>query len=407
MSSPNPASSSVDRYARRGRWPHPAVDAMAFAGALIALWPCGLPRPAPVSGLLTAACVGPATAAGLALTRRRAVRPAAEAVSLVAAAGGLMCLGVMSRSWQDALRAEVGAPHATLGWWLVSVVPAMVLFCAIVWVPRATALAVAAVAALLAGYLPAARANGPSVPHPAVEQLLVQGDASDPASGARALASRWTHTGGLDRRHVVIAVPTGSGWIDRTAVTGFVDRFDGDAVVLSLQYAHESSWRAFVGDRSAAGRSATALLREIIARRDLRSPGDRPAIHLYGQSLGAIGADEARAWAAVARPGTVTDTMLAGVPADTVGTIGDVAGGRRTVIANESDPVARWSIALLWRPARLPSGTVLTGRAVRQPPWLPVIGFLQTSVDLLSSLDGPAGVGHRYANYPIGPRAAS
>lgn len=395
----------LNRFVRQPRWPHPGVDALACGGALVALWPCGLPRPAVISGVLTAACVGLATILGSLVTRGRAALPAPSVAALFAAAGGLTFLGVLSVAWQNALRSELGAPRVGIGWWLASVAPAMALFCAIVLVPRASALAALAAAALLAGYLPAAHADGPRSPRLSEPGVLVQSDAVGPDIGARMLATQWVRSGGLERRHVVIAVPTGSGWVDPTAVRDVVDRFDGDVRVLTLRYAHQSSWRAFIGDQAAAGRSATALLREVIGVAEHQPAQHRPAIHLYGQSLGAIGADEARAWAATHRPGTVADTLLAGAPADTVGSV--APGERRTVVANRSDPVTRWSVPLLWRPAHTPADAVRTGRRAPRPPWLPVIGFLQTSVDLLSSLDGPPGVGHRYGGYPMGPRAAS
>ncbi|MFW0792658.1 alpha/beta-hydrolase family protein [Gordonia sp. CPCC 205515] len=400
------APTSPDRYRRRASWPHPGVAVLACLGALIALWPCSLPRSATISGVLTAGCVGLATVAGSWCTRGRPFRPAGAAAGVLAATGAIVCIGVVSTAWQDALRADVGAPRAGIGWWAVSTVPAIGLFCAIVLVPRATAVTFAAGAALLAGYLPAAHADKPA-PHRAAPAapVLYQPDDVDHLIGAHRLVTRWVREGGLARGHVVIAVPTGSGWVDETAVTGFVHRFGGDVTVLALQYAHQSSWRAFVGDRAAAGRSTTALLREVIAVRDRQRPEHRPAIHLYGQSLGAVGADEARAWAARHHPGAVGDTLLAGAPADTLGA--SMSGDHRTVLANRSDPVARWSIALLWRLARLPADTITTGRSTRRPPWLPLVGFVQTSVDLLTSLDGPPGIGHRYASYPMGPRAAS
>ncbi|MET4048487.1 putative membrane protein [Rhodococcus sp. UYP5] len=42
--------------------------------------------------------------------------------------------------------------------------------------------------------------------------------------------------GGFDRSHIVVAVPTGSGWIDENAVTGLETRFDGDVATVAAQY---------------------------------------------------------------------------------------------------------------------------------------------------------------------------
>ncbi|WP_413617138.1 alpha/beta-hydrolase family protein [Gordonia rubripertincta] len=114
---------------------------------------------------------------------------------------------------------------------------------------------------------------------------------------------------------------------------------------------------------------------------------------LYGQSLGAIGADAARIWLEDNHPDLLAETVLTAPPA---GTVAEVSATPRVVVANRSDPVVRWSLSSLWRPPSEPAEIVLGGRQVPQVPWLPVVSFLQTSVDLLAALDGPTGVGHRY-----------
>ncbi|MFW0786733.1 alpha/beta-hydrolase family protein [Gordonia sp. CPCC 206044] len=403
----------TQRYSRsrdtRGL-PHIAVSIAATAGAMTGLWPSGLPRSAVVSGLLTAAIVAIATVIALVATRHRRVRPPVAAAGLFIFAGALTVLGILSVSWQKALRTDLGAPQVGVEWMMISLTPAAVAFGAIVFVPRVTALVVATAAALMAGYLPAATADdtgaGPRTPAGVV---YAPQDGRSLAVRSQALAQRWADDGGLDRRAVVIAVPTGSGWVDPAAVNGYTDRFHGDVSVIALQYAHEPSWQAFIGDRSGAGRSATAVLDEVIAQVETRGAAPRPEIHLYGQSLGALGADAAREWADRTHPGAVADTVLAGVPGDSVAP-GPGPGSPRTVLANASDPVARWSWSLLWRPASPPQDTTVVGREVRRPPWLPIVGFVQTSTDLLTSLDGPAGVGHRYGPeqaHSMGPRAAS
>ncbi|AZG48824.1 alpha/beta-hydrolase family protein [Gordonia insulae] len=387
--------------------PHPIVSLGAAVGAVIGLWPSGLPRDAMISAAVTAVCTAIATVLGLVVARRRSARPPTRVASAAVAAGIVVCAGVLSLAWQNALRGDLGAPAVGAEWFAVSVVPASILFAAVVYLPRVTALITATVTATLAGYLPAAQADG-AQPAPRAPATVIYSGVEDAplAQRSHALASRWVSAGGLDRRAVVIAVPTGSGWVDAGAVSGFVDRFDGDVAVLALQYGDQPSWRAFVGDRSAAGRSATAVLREVIDRTRARPTGARPEIIVYGQSLGAIGAEDARVWAAIHRPGAVTETLLTGVPGGSVDA-GPGPGSVRVIRANASDPVPRWSISVLWRPVQQPAGTLITGRPVRRPPWLPVAGFVQTSADLLVSLDGPAGVGHRYGPEQSSPPARS
>jgi uncharacterized membrane protein len=226
---------------------------------------------------------------------------------------------------------------------------------------------------------------------------------------AHDVVDRWQASGGARRSAVVIAVPTGSGWVDLDAVAGFGKRLVGDVSVVSLAYDHRPSWRAFVGGTGPATESAIALTSAVADAVAAMPIGSRPSVYLYGQSLGAVGADAARRWASAQGAG-VCATIVVGAPAGTVAHEAD----RRVVIVNGSDPVARWSPSLLWSP---PSAA--PARDLPRPPWFPVASFVQTSVDLLGALSFPAGHGHQYGTEQgtraplcgrsgqIAPRAAS
>ncbi len=193
--------------------------------------------------------------------------------------------------------------------------------------------------------------------------------------------------GGFDRSHIVVAVPTGSGWIDENAVTGLETRFDGDVATVVAQYSHEPSWATFLFAQPLAKASATALL-EAVSRRVSEVPLEaRPKLYLYGQSLGAIGGSSA---AAVLRETTVPTRLCgalwAGPPAH------EVAPGNAVMMANASDPVVWWSTELVGSKPDLS----FARRDAPIPQWIPVVSFVQTTVDLFSALGVPAGHGHRY-----------
>uniref|UniRef100_UPI00059363A6 alpha/beta-hydrolase family protein n=1 Tax=Nocardia vinacea TaxID=96468 RepID=UPI00059363A6 len=190
-------------------------------------------------------------------------------------------------------------------------------------------------------------------------------------------------SGGFERSNIVLAVPTGSGWIDANAVRGFYERFGGDVALVGMQYSYAPSWVTFVFGRDDAVVYARALFDAVQRRIDTLD--HKPKLYVYGQSLGALGgssifaddADQDRRTCAV---------LWAGPPA------GRAHRAGATVLANSSDPVVHWSPSLLWRAPEL--------RDVRVdapvPQWLPVISFLQTSADLLAALNAPPGHGHRY-----------
>ncbi|MFF0487426.1 alpha/beta-hydrolase family protein [Nocardia sp. NPDC004068] len=190
-------------------------------------------------------------------------------------------------------------------------------------------------------------------------------------------------SGGLDRSNLVIAIPTGSGWIDAHAAQGFDQRFGGDVTLVGLQYSEAPSWATFVFGRTAAVESARALF-EAVEQRVSTMPHP-PRLYVYGQSLGAtagsaIFADDADQRARVCA------ALWAGPPANRV------HPARATILANSSDPVVQWSPQLLWHTPDLTT----TRPDAPHPPWLPFVSFIQTTADLLSALSPTPGHGHRY-----------
>nr|WP_296767746.1 alpha/beta-hydrolase family protein [Rhodococcus sp. (in: high G+C Gram-positive bacteria)] len=199
---------------------------------------------------------------------------------------------------------------------------------------------------------------------------------------ARAAVDELERTGGFAKAHIVLAVPTGSGWVDDNAVSGIEQRFGDDVATVALQYSAAPSWATFLFAKSEANNSASALLAAVSARIDSLPAASRPSLYVYGQSLGSIGGSAAVAGFS----GDVCGSLWAGPPA------GDVTVGRAVVLANSSDPVVRWSTSLLVRPPDLDAVRV----DAPLPPWIPVVTYVQTTVDMVSALGAPDGHGHRY-----------
>ncbi|WP_336619285.1 alpha/beta-hydrolase family protein [Gordonia alkanivorans] len=371
---------------------------------LVALHPGTLPRDAMTTTVVTTGVTALGAVIGMLLARwvsRRHGQPDGQTRRDVLGVGVLVAAGGAGLAvwWQNLIRAAVGALPVGPDWWAGATLAPVAVVAATVVVPRVTAVIAAAAVALTAGLLTPASAGadeGQPLPRTVSESgTLLRGELSAPEfeRPATRLVKTWLGADGLEARAVIVAVPTGSGWVDPAAVTGFVDRFGADVRILVLPYADVPSWQAFISDDAAATESSIALVREVAEVLQGRPAGDRPLLVLYGQSLGAVGADAARTWLEDRHPGLLAETVLTAPPAETVAAESD---SPRVVVANRTDPVIRWSLSSLWRPATTPDGTVLGGPRVPQAPWLPVISFLQTSVDLLAALDGPTGVGHRY-----------
>lgn len=221
----------------------------------------------------------------------------------------------------------------------------------------------------------------------AIRTYVGMDSAPDVESRAALAVSELERAGGFTRSAIVVTVPTGSGWIDENAAEGFEERFRDDVAIVGMQYSYLPSWITFVFGRSAADDSAAALF-DAVAERIADLPEIlRPALYVYGQSLGSVGgsaiftdADQLRA--------RVCGAVWAGPPAGSVLTDG------ATVLANTSDPVVWWSPGLILHRPDLS----LAVRDAPVPQWIPGITFLQTSVDLVSALNFASGHGHRYGS---------
>ncbi|MEU2351163.1 alpha/beta-hydrolase family protein [Modestobacter sp. NPDC049651] len=199
------------------------------------------------------------------------------------------------------------------------------------------------------------------------------------ADRARAAVTRLVRAGGTARSTVLVAVPTGSGWVDWRAVGELERRSGGDVATVTVQYAEQPSWLEYLRGPQRADRSAAAVLRAVRTQLAALPAATRPRLLVFGESLGAVAA------ASAVRTTPVDGCLLAGLP----GSAGGPPVPGCVEVRNVDDPVA-W-----WRP-----GLLATPRAGL--PWLPVVTFWQTTGALVTSLDGPPGSGHSYGR-TLGP----
>lgn len=439
---PRPQSLSLS-LARTIAWPRVTTTIAVTSATGLSLAPSLLPRPAVTQAVFTALsvlCALTLLAASRALRGKlgrtpRTVSAGARQGVLVVSIAGCGAAVLAADHWQNGLRAAMGVGPVGAGHWTtVAIVSGLVVagtrglaigvrrIGPVRTVAAGAVLAVAGYAASL-GVVPtagssalsaslAAGVSGSSESLVPWETLGEQGRrfvtlASDhspirtyvgaesaPDAQARAVLAvrELDRAGGFDRGHVVVAVPTGSGWVDANAVAGFEAVYGDDLALVATQYSSAPSWVTFVFDRDAATEAATALVDTVRAHLATLAPAHRPQLHVYGQSLGAVGAGAA--FDGFRAPGPC-EALWAGPPA------GSVRADGGTVLANSSDPVIRWQPSLLWSPPDLSRARV----DAPMPTWLPIVGFLQTTVDLLFALDAAPGHGHRYG--PDQARCAS
>ncbi len=126
---------------------------------------------------------------------------------------------------------------------------------------------------------------------PAVQPVRVYAglDAAPTARGrAQRAVADLVREGGFDRSLLLVAVPTGTGWVNPAAPAAVEFLRDGDTAVVAQQYAASSSFVAYVGGTAAVQESTRALVDAVTGEvRRRRAEGRRvPAVVVTGESLG-------------------------------------------------------------------------------------------------------------------------
>ena len=252
-----------------------------------------------------------------------------------------------------------------------------------------------------------------------------------PTFRAEVALAELERTGAYARRHLVLASPTGTGWVDQSFIESAELLTRGDIATVTIQYGRFPSFLA--AQNVALGRSQFRILL-LGVRERLRAipPDERPQVTVFGESLGAwtasdvvmhqgiggfdhYGIDTAlwvglpwlakwsrsgmiRGASALVPPGTVgvydRHEQLAALSPDARERL------RAIILSHDNDPIARLGLDLaVARPRWL--ATEQRGRGVpAEMRWTPGVTFLQTLVDALNSLVQVPGAftsfGHDY-----------
>ncbi|PLL10726.1 hypothetical protein C0V75_18725 [Tabrizicola sp. TH137] len=253
--------------------------------------------------------------------------------------------------------------------------------------------------------------------------------ADTPEARARLAFDEVLRLGGFDRAVLVVAMPTGSGWLD----PGGVDTLDyiarGDVATVAVQYSYLPSPVSVVVDPTQGVAEAAALF-DIIYRHWVTLPKEaRPRLYLHGLSLGAFLSQEtvplldlyadpidgalwvgspylsefwqmvqarrvagSPAWRPRFGNGSLIRTMSQQGAAEQV----DASWGpmRFVLLQYGSDPIVFFDWSLAWaRPDWLGAE-----RAPDVSPlmrWIPVVTLFQVGMDMAVAV-GTLGFGHDY-----------
>lgn len=129
---------------------------------------------------------------------------------------------------------------------------------------------------------------------PALEPIRVYaGLKSAPSAQDRAglVLEELKRTGAFDRKVLVLATTTGSGFLQPEGVDPLEYLWHGDTAIAGMQYSYLPSWLSLLADQSNAQIASEALFDAVYAYWRTLPEKSRPRLYLYGLSLGSYGAE--------------------------------------------------------------------------------------------------------------------
>lgn len=96
---------------------------------------------------------------------------------------------------------------------------------------------------------------------------------------------------GFERSLLVVATPTGTGWLDPSAVDSLEYLHTGETAIVSMQYSYLPSWLTTMVDPNRSCDTARILFEKVYGHWTTLPHGNRPRLYVHGLSLGALGAE--------------------------------------------------------------------------------------------------------------------
>lgn len=109
-----------------------------------------------------------------------------------------------------------------------------------------------------------------------------------PQERARLALDELKRQHGFERSVLVIIVPTGTGWVDPSAMIGLEYLHDGDVASVAMQYSYLNSPLSLIVQPEYGAEAARALFETIYTYWKSLPADHRPKIYLHGLSLGAF-----------------------------------------------------------------------------------------------------------------------
>ncbi len=257
---------------------------------------------------------------------------------------------------------------------------------------------------------------------------LAQDD--DPQRRAGIALEEMIRVGAFERKILVVASPTGTGWMDPASYDVLEYMHDGDVATVAVQYSYLQSPLALIFETESGLEQTTALMHAVYDHWVQMPAGRRPQLYMHGISLGAWSSMYAfnvfqmmnepidgALWVGPPFPSTLWNQANAARAPGTPFVLPEVDDGRVIRYASQfgkplrsgrpwgririlflqyaSDPITFYPPTGLWREP-------VWMREPKAPDVSPLLSFtpivtqLQLTVDLLFSTVPPPGFGHTY-----------
>lgn len=257
------------------------------------------------------------------------------------------------------------------------------------------------------------------------------GSRDTPARRAQLALEELQRVGGFDRSVLVVATPTGTGWLDPGAVDTLEYLHAGDTAIVSMQYSYLPSWLTILIDPDRSRDSAHALFDAVYGHWKTLPRDRRPRLYVHGLSLGALGsaasADlftifedpiQGGLWSGPPFPSAVWARATRYRNPDTPMWLPEFRDGSMLRFTGRQcaldDPPRRWGPMrfVYLQHASDPMTFFSPDLGYRRPAWLdpprgpdvspylhwyPIVTFLQVGFDLPMATAVPMGYGHNYA----------
>ena len=98
-------------------------------------------------------------------------------------------------------------------------------------------------------------------------------------------------TGAFDRKVLVIATTTGTGFLDQNGTDPLEYLWNGDTAIAGVQYSYLPSWISLLADQDAVRETSRVVFDTVHQYWSTLPASSRPKLYLYGLSLGSLGVE--------------------------------------------------------------------------------------------------------------------